>query len=117
MTLLRGLRPVVDRAAQRAPAGQEGPPRGLRGLGRELPGGGGGWEAPAPEDGGGEDSEGGEEAWSKNSRGPKHGKTRRGKLLGDQVKYAARSLGLGREAGLTTPRRAFRSGVREAAAA
>lgn len=44
-------------------------------------------------------------------------KLEEGKLLGEQVKYAAGNLGLGREVGLTTPRRAFRSGVREAAAA
>lgn len=69
------------------------------------------------EGGGGEDSEGGEESWSKNSRRPKRGKPPRGKLLDEQVKYAAGNLGLGREVGLTTPRRAFRSGVREAAAA
>lgn len=67
VTLLRGLHPVVDRAALRAPAGQEGPPRGLRGLRRELPGGGGGWEAPEPLGMGG----GGEESSSRNSRRPK----------------------------------------------
>jgi hypothetical protein len=70
----------------------------------------------ASEGGGGEDSGRGR-GLSKNSRRPKGGKAPRGKLLGDQVKYAAWSLRLGREAGLTTPKRAFGSGVREAAAA
>jgi hypothetical protein len=108
-----GSRPRRAASACRAGRSAPGPARaraGASGRGRGMGG------SCASEGGGGEDSGRGR-GLSKNSRRPKGGKAPRGKLLGDQVKYAAWSLRLGREAGLTTPKRAFGSGVREAAAA